>query len=158
MKVDYEIKQINNSNIQTIASLANEAKKDGFQFVQRAIDELIGKANCFSGNGEILWGVFDDGKCIAIGGLNIDPYAGDLNTGRVRHLYVSPNYRRKGIATFLLNMIIERAREYFNILRLSAFGSGAANPIASKFYEEMGFLHKEGLKQTHMLDLRVLIK
>ena len=147
----YEIKQIENANIQCLITLANEAKVEGFKFVQRAIDEWADGTNSFSNAGEVLFGVFDKGKCVAIGGLNIDPYSNDPNVGRVRHLYVSPGYRRRAIATGLLELIIERAKKYFRILRLSAYKPGAANPEASKLYEEMGFVAGERSKQTHVL-------
>jgi len=148
---NYQIKQINDSNIQAVTSLAVEAQKEGFKFVQKTIDEWIGKTNRFSGIGEILWGVFDKGKCIAIGGLNIDPYANDPMIGRVRHLYVSLGYRQKGIATHLLKMIIERSNRYFIVLRLSVHKPGASNYGASKLYEKMGFVREERLGQTHIM-------
>ena len=151
--MNYEISQINDSSIQSLAPLAVDAEGEGFKFVKKTIDEWISGANRFSGPGEILWGVFDGGKCVALGGLNVDPHANDPKVGRVRRLYVSSAYRKKGVATALLEMIIGKARQNFTTLRLSAHRPGASNEAASKLYEEIGFAKDEGPNQTHVKSL-----
>lgn len=149
-----EIKKIGHRNIGLLEPLAVEAKKEGINFVQRTIDEWISGANCFSKPGEILWGAFDDNRCVGIGGLNIDPYAGDPKVGRVRHLYIMLGYRNRGIASDLLARIIERAAGFFEVLRVSTHKPGTANPEADKFYEFMGFAKAGGEKQTHIMKIK----
>jgi GNAT superfamily N-acetyltransferase len=153
--MEYEIKKIDDSNIKSLKSLADEAKKEGFNFVQRTIDEWTGHDNDFSKPGEILWGAVANGKCVGIGGLNIDPYAGDSKVGRVHHLYISKDFRNKGIATVLLKKIIKRARDFFLTLRVSTHRPGAVNPEADALYESVGFARNEKLKQTHLFDLKI---
>lgn len=147
--MDYKIRKIDDSNITLLRQLVVESKNEGFSFVQRTVDEWKNGINNFSSVGEVLFGVFSQNECIAIGGLNIDPYLNDPTVGRVRHLYVSPSFRRKGIATALLKKIIEKSKKCFKILRLSTHATGAANPEADKFYESMGFIKSDGLNQTH---------
>jgi GNAT superfamily N-acetyltransferase len=151
--MEYSIKIMDDTNIGCLARLAKEAKLEGFNFVQRTIDEWGEGINRFSGHGEILWGVFDDGQCIGIGGLNIDPYANDPKVGRVRHVYVSKSYRKRGVASEILDMVIKRSKDSFKILRVSTHKPGQTNPEADKFYEYIGFKKDEGEKQTHRLKL-----
>src|SRR6202035_492747 len=83
-------------------ALAAEARAEGFRFVDRMITKWeTGKAR-FSGPGELLLGAFEDGVVAGIAGLVRDPYRGDCRTGRLRHLYVRPYWRRRGIATALV--------------------------------------------------------
>jgi ribosomal protein S18 acetylase RimI-like enzyme len=141
-----EIKQILDSNIESVEPLALEAKSEGFNFVQRTIDEWRGSSNKFSKKGEIMYGIFVSDLCVGIGGLNIDPYLHDPNIGRIRHLYISRKHRREGLASLLLNKLIKSAVCNFESLRLST-----NNPIASSFYESRGFKSSKGLKVTHIL-------
>jgi GNAT superfamily N-acetyltransferase len=135
-----------NSNYHLIESLVAESKQEGFEFVRRTIDDWTSGANRFSRKGEGMWGLFSGTELIGIGGLNIDPYVEDENTGRVRHLYVRQAYRRKGCATLLVRTIIGQARLHFHTLRLFT-----DNPAAAAFYERLGFDHSPGYKVSHVL-------
>lgn len=73
-------------NYLLIENLIEESKREGFEFVQRTIDDWNSGANCFSQTGEGLWGLVSGTELIGIGGLNVDPYAEYAGTGRVRHL------------------------------------------------------------------------
>ncbi len=148
-----EIKQIKAASLGFLDKLAVEAQTEGFNFVQRAIDDWSSGMNCFSKKGEILFGIFISDLCIGIGGLNVDPYINDPNIGRIRHLYVSQEHRRKGFATLLLKRIIRIAATNFELVRLSTH-----NPNASSFYESMGFDNSKGEKETHILkDLKIFL-
>jgi len=142
----YKIKKISNLKIQSLKNLADEAKNEGYNYVRKTMDEWLQGINQFSKQSEVLWGVFDSEKCIAIGGLNIDPFADEPAIGRVRRIYVSKKYRQKGIATYLLKKIIEQSKPFFSTLRLST-----NNQNAAELYESMGFIKAEGVKQTHIL-------
>lgn len=152
--MEYKIQKINDSSILSLTGLAAQAKTEGYNFVQRTIDEWQAGKNNFSKTGEFLLGVFDGDNCIAIGGLNIDPYANDTRVCRLRHLYVSPKCRRVGIAKILLEKIINDAQNYFNVLRLSAHKPARSNEPAARLYESMGFIQDEGDHQTHLLNLK----
>jgi GNAT superfamily N-acetyltransferase len=141
-----KIKQITERNLDFINPLAIEAQSEGYGFVQRTIDEWNSGINTFSKRGEILFGIFILNSCMGIGGLNVDPYIDDPSIGRIRHLYISRSYRRKGLATQLLNKIILLASKHFNLLRLYT-----ENPSASLFYESIGFTEYRAKKVTHIL-------
>lgn len=147
--LDYSIKEINNLNVSALERLSEEALSENHSFVKRAVDEWKNGINSFSKPGEKLWGIFIDNKCIAIGGLNQDPYMKDKNIGRVRHLYVFPKYRRRGLAKILIKKIIDEAKENFTILRLST-----DNPVAASLYESMGFTKQNEHKATHVLHVK----
>jgi len=133
-------------NFPLIHTLVDESKREGYEFVQRTIDDWNSGANKFSGAGEALWGLFSGTELIGIGGLSRDPYADDHKTGRVRHLYIREAYRRKGYATLLMNTIIDKGRRHFNVLRLFT-----DTPAAAEFYETLGFKKANGYKASHII-------
>lgn len=144
--MDVEIRQINASLIVLLEKLAVEAQLESFNFVRRTINEWKSGTNDFSKKGEILFGIFISNLCIGIGGLNVDPYVNDPSIGRIRHLYISQEHRRKGLATLLLQEIINTAMLNFETVRLYT-----NNPEASSFYESLGFDHSNGVKESHIL-------
>ncbi len=137
--------QVTTQNLHSLKPLAKKAELEGHNFVQRTILEWESGKNDFSKKGEILFGIFDSDLCVGIGGLNIDPYVNDSSLGRVRHLYISKNYRRMGLATQLIEKIIEVAQKHFTRLRLYT-----DNPSAALFYESLGFVKSNGIKETHI--------
>ena len=78
--------------------------------------------------------------------MNVDPYIKEPSIGRIRHIFISQKYRRKGLATRLLNRIIHLASNHFKLLRLYT-----NNPAASLFYEANGFTESKAEKVTHIL-------
>jgi GNAT superfamily N-acetyltransferase len=139
------IKQIKASNLDLLENLVTEAQSEGFGFVKRTIFEWKSGLNDFSKKGEILFGIFLSDLCIGLGGLNVDPYIDNPRIGRVRHVYISRKYRRKGLGSLLLNKIIYKSADHFELLRLYT-----DNPIASAFYESLGFKQSFGVKVTHI--------
>ncbi len=106
---------------------------EGFNFLKKMEINWNEGKNTFNREGEVFFGVFDNDVLIGCGGLNIDPYIENNRIGRVRHLYVHPEYRRKGIAKELMMKIEKHAQEGFSLLRLRTF-----NPSALQFYKELG--------------------
>ncbi len=146
--LSHQVIQITDENISLLEKLVPEASEEGHFSVRKTIDEW-NEGNDFSKPGEKFWGIFVDSECIAIGGLNIDPYVQDKNVGRVRHIYVSQKYRRQGLARLLVNMVIDEAKKNFTILRLFT-----SNPVAALAYESMGFVKCDQHKATHILYLK----
>ncbi len=88
-------------------------------------------------------------RIIGICGLNIDPYANSQSIGRVRHLYVMVEYRRRGIGRALVERVIDEARLNFNRLHLRTHSD-----VADKFYRAIGFTPYDGDEYcTHILEL-----
>ncbi len=151
--MDLIIQKINSSKLKDLNELANEAESEGFRFVSKTIHEWIDKTNDFSKNGEFLLGAYANGKCIAIGGLNSDPYIHNPDIGRVRHLYVSKSFRRMGVATQIVKKIINGAEDNFKTLRLFT-----SNSEASVFYTKMGFSQSNRHKESHVRACRKTIE
>lgn len=114
--------------------LREEATAQGFEFVGRLLDEYANRRNRFDKAGEALFIVRNGETLAGIGGLNIDPYAGDSTVGRVRHVYVPAAQRRRGAGRALLMAIMSAAFESFAELRLRTNTAEGA-----LFYQSLGF-------------------
>jgi predicted GNAT family acetyltransferase len=75
----------------------------------------------------------DNGSIVGVCGLNCDPYLSDPTVGRVRHLYVAVDHRRKGTGTQLVRTVMSAAMGRFGRLRLRT-----DNPDADAFYRSLG--------------------
>jgi GNAT superfamily N-acetyltransferase len=126
--------------------LQAEARVEGYAFIDTLVDGWASAANRFDAPGEAFFGCFDQHTLVAVGGLNIDPYAGDLQVGRVRRVYVRPAWRNKGIGRVLVSSVIEEARKNFSCVRLRA-----ENGNAARLYERLGFVAIEDPGATHLL-------
>jgi GNAT superfamily N-acetyltransferase len=133
-----------------ISELALESRDEGFEFLDRMQREYeIGHAR-FDGEGETLLGAIQNSILLGICGLTRDVYGTDPRVGRVRHLYVRRDSRRRGIGRLLLSEVESRARAHFAALVLRT-----DSPTAALFYEALGYeaLHPSG-KATHRRELR----
>ena len=144
----YELIEVTDDNIKELTDLAIEAHQEGYRFVQRTIDEWLLRKNDFSKPGEIFYAIKVDGKVVSIGGINVDPYVHDKSIGRIRHVYTSKEYRRRGYSKLILNKLISNAGLHFKVLRLST-----NNEFASKLYVSLGFTKHMGHKVTHLMKL-----
>jgi GNAT superfamily N-acetyltransferase len=132
-----------------IKELRSEALGEGYNFVERLIEECATGTNRYDRPGETLLGCFDDevdgGILVAVGGLNIDPFANDPSVGRVRRVYVRPAWRKRGIGPAL----VERSRGQFRRVRLRA-----ENADAGRIYERMGFAPTTEPDATHVMKMK----
>jgi ribosomal protein S18 acetylase RimI-like enzyme len=127
--------------------IASEA--EGFRFLRRVVSEWESGANRFTGKGEALLGCFVDHRLVAICGLMRDPYQGEAAVGRLRNLYVLPEYRGRAIGATLARRVIELAGSSFKLLRLRA-----STPQAAALYERLGFTATRAVENcTHVMDL-----
>jgi GNAT superfamily N-acetyltransferase len=123
-----------------LAELAADAEADGWRMVSRLMAEWADGSNRFAARGERAYvAVADNGRPVAVGGLNIDPFANDPAVGRIRRLYVARTQRRRGVASALMKKLAADAADYFRILHLRTH-----NPQASAFYEAIGFTRVDG--------------
>jgi GNAT superfamily N-acetyltransferase len=81
-----------------------------------------------------------------VGGLTIDPFEAQPNTGRIRRVYVRSAWRKKGIGRALVSALIEHAGKNFHCVRLRA-----ENADAARLYESMGFVPINNPAATHIL-------
>lgn len=131
-----------------IEELRGEALGEGYHFVETLIEECGTGANRYDRPGETLLGCFDGEVLVAVGGLNIDPFANDPTVGRVRRVYVRPAWRNRGIGRALVATLVERSRGQFRRVRLRA-----ESPDAGRLYERMGFEPTTEPNATHAMNL-----
>jgi hypothetical protein len=143
--MEYNIFVMNDSFIPMLEELKEDALNDGYRIVKRTIEQWKDKTNRFSSKKEVLYGVEEQGKIIAIGGINIDPYLMDDEIGRIRHIYVHSEHRNKGIATALLEKILLEKEKEYKVIRLST-----KNEAAMSLYEAYGFKKVVEYKATHI--------
>ena len=130
--------------------LLAESELAGLRFLRRLADEWASGVNRFDRPGEALFAVRMGSGLVAVGGLNVDPYAMTPRVGRVRHVYVLSAHRRLGIGRQLVAEIVAAARGRFDTLRLST-----TNPAAARLYERLGFRpSSDDVHCTHVLDLQ----
>ena len=88
-------------------------------------------------------------ETVGIAGVTVDPYAGDPLTGRLKHVYVIPGARRRGVAEALVCSALAEAQGRWRRLRLRT-----ADPAAARLYERLGFRSSPGEPDsTHVHDL-----
>ena len=108
--------------------------------------EWLKKKNRFDKKGEVVYGIFESGKMTAVCGRNIDPYAGDESIGRIRHLFVHPDYRKTGLGKLLVTKALNEGESFFSTVHLRTY-----NDIASAFYCSLGFKKVDSEKHvTHI--------
>lgn len=127
-----------------LEALRAESAAEGFRFIGRLAREWQERTNRFDGPGEALLGACESGVLLAVCGLNRDPYAADAGTRRLRHLYVRPAARRRGIASALVGRLLELAEGRFHTLRLRTETEAAA-----AFYARHGFRAVTAADATH---------
>jgi GNAT superfamily N-acetyltransferase len=127
-------------------SLQSEAFAEGFRFIETLVEQWASAENRFDAPGEILYGHLDQGLLVAVGALNIDPFAGSTEIGRIRKIYARPAWRNKGVGRALVTTLVEQARVHFRCVRLRADNANAA-----RLYEKIGFAPIESPDATHML-------
>ena len=125
--------------------LVSESQHEGFQFLARLCEEWASGTNRFSQRGEALFGLFDSGTLIGVGGINRQ----DDYTGRLRRFYISTWYRGRGWGRGLVDHILSHAAQYYRsvVLRITT-DSG------DRFYRACGFMRIRGSSDpTHRIEL-----
>ncbi|MBC86729.1 MAG: GNAT family N-acetyltransferase [Bdellovibrionaceae bacterium] len=134
---------------ENFTSMKDSCLKEGFHFLSKMEACWLSGENTFSQKEEALFVALEKDIPVGICGLNVDPYTNDKSIGRVRHLYIVPAARRKGLAKNLVEAVTDHAKNHFDILRLRT-----NNPIASQFYENLGFSLSNEKFETHLKVLK----
>lgn len=119
-------------------ALVEASLDEGFAFVARLREGWTAGDNRFDETGEALFEARADGDLVGICGLNRDPYGSDSELGRVRHLYVHPAWRARGVGRNLVTAVLTAARGHFRRVRLRT-----ETEDASRFYDSLGFTRVE---------------
>lgn len=126
--------------------LQAEAREEGYNFIDTLVEQWADAQNRFDAPGEALCGHLDQGLLVAVGGLNVDPFAGRPDMGRIRRVYVRQAWRNKGIGQALVRALVDVARAHFRSVRLRA-----ENADAARLYERMGFVPIPSPDATHII-------
>jgi len=129
-----------------LEALRAEAVRQGFSFMDRMVSDWASGANTFSRPGECFLGASADGRLVAVGGLNVDPYLLRTDVGRIRHVYVLDGWRRTGIGQALIDRLLSKARGTFGEIRLRT-----ATDSAAGFYLRCGFSPANDATASHAL-------
>src|SRR5687767_6647518 len=129
--------------------LARSAAAEGFHFLTRLRREWQEGRNRFTLPGEALFEARDGGLLLGVCGLNRDPYQHDAKVGRVRHLYVLPEARRRAVGRLLVERVKREAQPWFRVLRVRT-----STEEGDLFYRALGFAPTAGDPEaTHRLSL-----
>lgn len=143
------VQQIRVLSLAELQPLMTESEAEGYTFLRRMAAEYADGKNRFDRPGEALFGIYEEGQLVAVGGLNRDPYLPEDNVGRVRHVYVAQAWRRRGAGRRLMQQIVTTAVPHFRLLTLRTMAETAA-----AFYRSLGFAETETVPHaTHVLVL-----
>jgi GNAT superfamily N-acetyltransferase len=144
-----QIHPIHELQAQAWQTLLTTSLDEGYDFIQKLCDEYAAGTNRFDALQSVLLGVYLNDELIAVGGVHPDPYLQTTTVGRVRHVYVLPEYRRQGVGRELMLALIQHARAHFATLTLRT-------PTAhgDSFYKSLGFTDEPRFDNaTHWLHL-----
>lgn len=123
---------------------------EGYRFIQKLWHEYEQGINRFETPGTLI-GAFVENPMVGIGGVQVDPYLQQANIGRIRHVYVLPDYRRSGVGRQVMHALIDHARAHFTTLTLRT-----PTRHGDAFYQSLGFRTEPRFADaTHWLDLRM---
>lgn len=143
-----EVRQVTDM-VLGIDVLRTEASLQGFRFMDRLVEDWRAGTNRFDAPGELLAGAFRLGQLVGVGGINIDRYVDNAAVGRIRHVYVALNARRRGVASAVVRHLLAAANGRLDCVRLRTdTADGAA------FYEALGFSSCTSPSATHAIVLR----
>jgi GNAT superfamily N-acetyltransferase len=149
MNSEFSVIRLHDLPPDRLAGLVAESERDGLAFLRRLVAEWESGDNRFDRPGEALFAAVGDGRVVGVCGLNTDPYLTTGRVGRVRHLYVAAECRRRGIGTKLVAAVMLAAQGAFDRLRLRTESESAA-----RFYQSLGFQPCAGEPAcTHVLEL-----
>jgi GNAT superfamily N-acetyltransferase len=115
------------------AALRTESLEQHFNMLRRLAENWQSGKNRFNAPGETLLGAFVNHQLVGVCGINSDPFSPQPRAGRIRHLYISERYRRRGIGQQLLVSVITHSSAWFDFLNTHAPAQ------AWPFYERLGF-------------------
>jgi GNAT superfamily N-acetyltransferase len=137
------------------AQILQDSQSEGHNMVNRLLADFLSGENRFDASGEVLLVCLSGNSVVAVAGLNREPDESLPRAGRIRRLYVVPQFRRQSLGRSLVKEITALAEPHFDVLtvnvgKLDAYG----------FYEHLGFTpvrhrsitHKKGLPHNHRMD------
>jgi GNAT superfamily N-acetyltransferase len=138
------IRPMSEMDLDSVRGLSFTAASEGFKFLERFIQEFEQGSIRLNQFGEFFLCVEIKGRLVGVGGVTPDPYLDQNQIGRVRHVYVDPEWRGMGVGSKLLGEIEHRAKRTYASLRLRTDTDAAA-----RFYESNGYRAVRSSTSTH---------
>ena len=123
-------------------ALREEARVEGYLFVERLAADWAARRMRFDRDGEALLAAHVTGVLAGIGGLTIEPVL--PSALRMRRFYVRSLFRRAGIGRSLATALLERARTTGLLVTVNAA------PASVFFWESLGFAPDMRDGHTHL--------
>ena len=124
-----------------LSMLLTASELEGYKQIRRMLTDWQSGTNRFDKPGECMF-VAIKGDVVGVCGLNDN---GD-NRGRLRRLYVHPNYRNKGVGNKLTQACIDHGLQTFENIVTNAGGD-----MAMRFYNRLGWRQINEDRLTHSL-------
>lgn len=132
-------------------ALAEAARSEGHRFLDRMANDWHAGTTRFDRPGECVFGAWVDGTLAGVAGRSIDPHSTDPGVARLRHLYVRPDMRGRGLGAALAKAALAGAEAHFRLVRVRM---AAGNEAAAGMYLSLGFARITGDPfATHVLAL-----
>ncbi|MDF2064977.1 GNAT family N-acetyltransferase [Bacillus sp. Cr_A10] len=144
-----EVKRISDLKEVDVTKLIQESEKEGYRFVSRLASRYEDGTRRFTEQGEAIYGVWEDGEIVAIGGLRQSIKSSEEQSARLLRFYTLPEHRRKGIGSELCKVIAENAKGQFKEITTKT-----ESAKADAFYRANGFAFEDRSPDiTHVLSL-----
>ena len=124
-------------------TMSAAADREGFAFVGRVARRWRSGAY-LDDSCATLQAAWVGGELAAIGAQSYDEYDPSPAHRRLRHFYVSPQWRRIGVGRVVAEALIEDAFALAPRLHLRA-----TRPLSAAFWDAMGFKRVERADRTH---------
>jgi GNAT superfamily N-acetyltransferase len=144
-----QIRSLDRLDLPLVGRVADAAEREGFGFVRRFLDEAASGAVELDAPREFFLGAFAEMDLVALGGITPDPYLPLAHVGRMRHVYVTEAWRRRGIGRALVQALEHRVPDSCRLLRLRTLTAAG-----SAFYERLGYQPVQDPTATHIRWLR----
>jgi GNAT superfamily N-acetyltransferase len=147
--MEFTVTRLSDITADIFVSLVAKSEREGWHFLRRLKEDWATGSNRFDQPGEALFAAWVDDVLVGVCGLNSDPYTSIQSVGRVRRLYVLPEFRGRGIGRNLVQAVIQSAGDRFRSLRVrtESFAAGG-------LYEQLGFVSVFDVAEcTHTLTL-----
>ena len=128
-----------------IDRLAEQARIEGFRFLDRLRQELAIDNGARDTPRAFFLVIEDESGVVGVGGVTEDPYAANSAVGRIRHVYIAAETRRRGLGRMLVAALETRACCAYAILRLRTDTEAGA-----RFYEALGYGAVADSSATHV--------
>jgi len=143
-----KLTRINTMDLNDWNQILHVSRAEDHNMINRLVTDFRAGTNRFDAPGEALLAVLMGREVVAVAGLNREPDESVPWAGRVRRLYVMPDFRGRGLGRRLVDAIVAEARARFGILSVNVGTSEARG-----FYEHLGFTPVEHSSITHTKDL-----